>query len=202
MPDVIQNWDFSVLMHIRSCESSLAVWAAWLAATLAWKGIFFWVLAALLWVRGQRLIAAEIAVALLLGTIEIGALKGVISRPRPDLYLSLKLNIPMRELLTTAHSFPSGHTTLVAAAATVLISHFKDWRGWLPVLLVVGVGVARVYQGLHWPTDIAGSIVLGVVAGIIALRLSSVPLVKKLCAQPAVTDNADANSKPREKTPA
>ncbi len=199
MPEFIQNWDFSVLMSIRSCESSIAVWAAWLAATLAWKGIFFWGLAAVLWLRGQRLIAAEIAVALLLGTIEIGALKGVISRPRPDLYLSLKLNIPMKELLTTAHSFPSGHTTLVAAAAMVLISRWPDWRGWLAVLLVFAVGVARVYQGLHWPTDIAGSIALGVVAGAIAMRLCSLPLVRRFIPKPAVADNKAAEE-PRQKT--
>jgi undecaprenyl-diphosphatase len=113
----------------------------------------------------------QVALALLIATVEIGALKGIIARPRPDLYVSQHLHIPMPELLTTAHSFPSGHVTLAAAAVYVLAAACGAWVSAISWLFVVLVGIARVYQGLHWPSDIVGSIMLGIIAGILAQRI-------------------------------
>ena len=117
MFDSIQAWDVYVLTALRSCHDQWAVWLAWAFATAAWKGFFFWGVAALLLIIGRRLFAVQLAGSLLLGSLLVSALKGVVARPRPDLYSSIQLNIPMPELLSTQHSFPSGHTLLAAAAA-------------------------------------------------------------------------------------
>lgn len=179
MHPAIQQWDLGLLLWMRSCHSQLAVWAAWLVASLSWKGVSWWIMAAVFWVRGRRGLAAQFVLALFTGTLAIIALKGVVSRPRPDLYAAQQLNIPMPELLPTLHSFPSGHTLLAAAIMVVLVSQYRDWRAWSAVVFVGLVGLARVYQGMHWPTDIIGSVILGMVAGAAAMQLSGLPCLKR-----------------------
>lgn len=167
---------------LRAHHSQLAVWTAWIFSTLAWKGTFFWLIAAALWFKGKRLAAAQLAVALFIGTIEIGALKGLVLRPRPDLYTSQTLNIPMPELLSTTHSFPSGHTTLAACMAYIVSLTYGGWATWLSWLFVALVGVARVYQGMHWTTDVIGSVILGAVAGWLAVIICQHPLIARFTA--------------------
>jgi membrane-associated phospholipid phosphatase len=41
------------------------------------------------------------------------------------------------------------------------------------------VGLARVYQGMHWPSDIIGSIVMGIAAGAIAGGLCKLPIIRQ-----------------------
>ena len=180
MPGLIQSWDLTVLSCLRACHEPAAIWAAWVIASLAWKGIVWWILALALWLRGHRLIAAQLVFALLFASAEAASLKGFVLRPRPDLYASQQLNIPMPELLSTTHSFPSGHTTLAAACAAVVAIRYQGWRAWASLAFVFLCGVARIFQGMHWPSDVLGSVVLGVVAGLLALKVSSWPAVKRL----------------------
>ncbi len=107
-------------------------------------------------------------------------LKGIILRPRPDLWAAQQLHLPMPELFSTQHSFPSGHVLPCAGIALLLTVRYRDWRAVLAWLLVLAVGLARVYQALHWPSDVVGSVVLGVVAGWIALRICTLPPVSRL----------------------
>ncbi len=126
------------------------------------------------------MIACQLALALLIGSLDVALLKGWVLRPRPDLYAAQQLNIPMPELLSTSHSFPSGHTLVAAAAAVIFAATLRDWRAIVFFLFVIFVGVSRIYQGFHWPTDIIGSIVLGVVAGLLALWVCNQAPVKRL----------------------
>lgn len=192
MPGIIQSYDVAILTWLRSFHDPLAIWTAWVFATLAWKGTFFWLIAAGLWFKGYRLPAAQLAVALLIGTVEIGVLKGLVLRPRPDLYTSQTLNIPMPELLSTTHSFPSGHTTLAACTAYILSLTYGGWVTGLSWLFVAAVGVARVFQGMHWTTDVIGSVILGAVAGWLAVII---------CKHPTLTRFTSAKNR-AAKTPA
>jgi undecaprenyl-diphosphatase len=66
-------------------------------------------------------------------------------------------------------SFPSGHAATSFAAATVL--SFARPR-WAPAffLLALAIGFSRVYVGVHYPLDVVGGAVLGVVVAT-ALRM-------------------------------
>jgi undecaprenyl-diphosphatase len=114
---------------------------------------------ALLRVR-QRLAAAALT-ALMLGE---GAwddlLKLAAHRPRPDLFP----HAPAR-----GWSFPSGHAFATFCLAALLL--YLAWRGLprplrfpllaLSAVVVFGVGLSRVYLGVHYPSDVAGGWLAG-----------------------------------------
>jgi undecaprenyl-diphosphatase len=66
-------------------------------------------------------------------------------------------------ILLIAHapetSFPSDHATLMFAISVMLLT-FRELKGTGAILFVVSFisGLARVYVGLHFPMDIAGSL--------------------------------------------
>jgi undecaprenyl-diphosphatase len=141
---------------------------AWVVASLSTFGFCFWFLAAVLWIWGRRSIARQIALALVIATIMVSAIKLLVHRARPSAVISSLSAINPHDLFTDKFSFPSSHTTLAAAAAFTLLLNYKDWRALIAVLATVIIAATRMYQGMHFPTDILGGVVLGVISSLIA----------------------------------
>ena len=64
-------------------------------------------------------------------------------------------------------SFPSGHTTAAFAIASMMSLVYKDkiWIGILSYSLATGVGLSRVYDNKHWPSDVLIGAALGYAIG-------------------------------------
>jgi undecaprenyl-diphosphatase len=62
-----------------------------------------------------------------------------------------------------AWSFPSGHAAWFFALALVIWFANRKW-GWWFIALSVLMGIARIYAGVHWPMDIVGGAVVGLLS--------------------------------------
>ncbi len=108
----------------------------------------------------QTLIAHGIAALL------ANVLKHLIGRPRPKFMHSGDWQMSV-SLVSGLDSFPSGHSTASFAVATVLAKRFPLVG---PVCLGIAlfVGISRVLRGSHFPTDVMGGAVIGILSGCVA----------------------------------
>lgn len=118
--------------------------------------------------------AAVLTGAVLLAWTSSSLGKALYARPRPDL-------VPHGMTVYSA-SFPSGHSTLATATyltlAMLLASlaarrRTKALCYGVATVLLIGVGLSRVYLGVHWPSDVLAGWTLGAawaLAAWIALR--------------------------------
>lgn len=63
-------------------------------------------------------------------------------------------------------SFPSGHVAFLFALAMAVYFFNKKW-GIVFLILGLLVGLARVFVGIHYPLDILGGMVVGILSAII-----------------------------------
>lgn len=104
------------------------------------------------WSGRPRLTAAsaDLVRAQLIGEALKTGLKQAVRRQRPE---------------GGGYAFPSGHTTVSFASATVLQRHF-GWRVGVPAYAVASyVGLSRVQMRRHYLSDVAFGAALGIVVG-------------------------------------
>lgn len=125
----------------------------------------------LLFFRKTRSLGIGVLLSLLLNLILVNiTLKPIVARPRPwmaDPAIIPKIPLPADP------SFPSGHTS---AAFAFALAFLRKKKYFVPALiLAVLMGISRVYLCVHYPTDVLGGAVCGIVCGI-----ASIPLAEKL----------------------
>jgi undecaprenyl-diphosphatase len=108
------------------------------------------------WVKGFRREALWLAICLAVVWLAASVIKGIIDRARPD---------------GGDFSFVSGHTSYFTAFSGYLLFTLKRTmadRRWLAagrvalVVFIASMGFSRIYLGDHWPTDVFGGFMLGV----------------------------------------
>jgi len=84
-------------------------------------------------------------------------IKIIIKMPRP--YLALGNVNPLLNKID--FSFPSGHATFYMALAFALFFSHKKAGYWFMFFALI-VGIARIIAGVHFPIDILGGYILGI----------------------------------------
>lgn len=111
--------------------------------------------------KSGAILAAALCVDIVLCN---GILKHLFRRIRP-----CDINTSVQLLITRPNdfSFPSGHTAAAFAAVTALDAA-DEKKLWKPALvLAIFMAFSRLYLYVHYPTDILGGIITGVVSGYI-----------------------------------
>ena len=70
-------------------------------------------------------------------------------------------NHVVRLIPENSYSFPSGHTIFFFALVAMIFFYNKKLAYWLGGGGII-MGLARIIVGVHWPSDILGGIVLGI----------------------------------------
>lgn len=157
-------WEHSLLLRI---DRSVPPAVDWVMLALPWLGTNLTLLPILalfsLWLwrkKGRGELALQLIITVLGSLIMNALLKALFDRPRPELW-------PHRGQFKWA-AYPSGHAIVgVAVFFTIALMLHRE-RGWVWPYFVAGGLLtinlySRLYLGVHWPTDVLGGLLLGVV---------------------------------------
>jgi len=98
-------------------------------------------------------------------------------RPRPFVTLPKGTFTQLIPQIADA-SFPSDHTSGSFGFAAGSWRKTPLWVRWSFTLLAILVAIARIYSGVHWPTDVLASVIIGVVSAKITWLIN--PLFRPL----------------------
>lgn len=111
---------------------------------------------------GERSQATILVIAAAGAAVLNNLLKYIFGRARPLLW--------ERVVDVGQYSFPSGHAMISMVVYGIigylLSSKFPQWRLLiisLTLVLVTGIGLSRLYLGVHWPTDVVAGYAAGLV---------------------------------------
>ena len=134
----------------------------------------FWIILTLLFLiipkmrKTGIIMAAALIMDLLICNV---AVKNLVARTRP-----YDVNTSVQLLVAKLHdySFPSGHTAASFASVTALYLA-GERKLWKPALVLAClIAVSRLYLYVHYPTDVLGGVVIGIIAGYLGYRLVKV----------------------------
>lgn len=160
------NWDESLFRAINGLAGQ-SPFLDWLALTLSSSGNL-WAPGILLfgywlWLSWREALVGAPALAGSIGLMDfVGAqIKHLVARPRPCMIFS---DIHHVEACGKVFGFPSNHAINTATAAAFFQVLYPK-SGWISWPLVLLVGLARVFIGAHYVTDVVGGWVIGGVCG-------------------------------------
>ncbi len=163
--DAILNFDAAALLYIQENLRCAFLNPIMTFVTRLGDAGFIWILLGIILLfpkktrRGGFDMIMCLAVTFVLTDV---ILKDLVGRIRPYEVIE-GLNILVAP--ETSFSFPSGHTSSSFTCATALSLSFGKKGAWsfLPAALIA---LSRLYVGVHYPTDILGGIVVGVLAAL------------------------------------
>ena len=93
-----------------------------------------------------------------------------VHRARPYITLPDAHNIIGPQLSEELQSMPSGHALFFFGLAMAVYRYNKRW-GIVFFVGALSMGITRVIGGIHWPSDILGGALIGILVGWLTIQL-------------------------------
>ncbi|NLZ49287.1 MAG: phosphatase PAP2 family protein [Clostridiales bacterium] len=137
--------------------------------TILGEGVLYvLVIAALYWCVNKS-IGLRLAFIQIFSMFTNGVIKNIFKASRP---IGQDGIFSLRTETATGYSFPSGHSQGSTTFWAALMRLFKKvWIYILGSIIVLAVGISRLYLGVHWPKDVVGGIIFGVLSVFIADKI-------------------------------
>lgn len=177
MIDYITSFDFSILDFIYENIRCDFLDPIMLGVTrFADAGIGWIILGLVLLIpRKTRVWGAAAIIAMIIGLVTGEfILKNIFCRMRPydayEFYHGTALPFVLNAGTESSFSFPSGHTCCSFASATVYFCGNKKW-GTVALVFAALIGFSRLYNYVHFPTDVFAGMLLGIGCGLLTVWL-------------------------------
>ena len=127
--------------------------------TMLGEEYFYIVLLALVFWCVDKRYGYKLSFAFLFSGMLNGMAKSIVRAPRP---IGVEGIRSLRVETATGTSFPSGHTQNITTFMVSLMRRLRRrWVYAVGCVLILLVGISRLYLGVHWPADVLGGVVLG-----------------------------------------
>jgi membrane-associated phospholipid phosphatase len=169
----LTRWDDDVVRWFaENRTTAMSNWTDYATKVADTFGILLVLLVAtiVLVVMRRRWDALLLVVALCMELLAFLTVNQLVDRPRPQ--------VARLGSLPSTSSFPSGHTAAMVALygglALLLSARFRSWIvrlvSWITAVLATAVvGWARVYRGMHHPSDVVAGALLGLAVLVVAM---------------------------------
>ena len=116
--------------------------------------------------KNRAMILLSIAAALIARFMVKTIILFFYDRPRPYMELTSVHKLISVSAVENLQSFPSGHAIFFFALSTVIYS-FNKKLGIFFLAFSTLMSIARIFVGVHWPSDILAGAILGTIIGVI-----------------------------------
>ncbi len=123
-----------------------------------------------------KMVTAALVSGLFARLVLVNLIRWILPKARP--FVENQVNLLITHPPTSA--FPSGHASFYFAIVAVVFLYFKKMKKppkfwWLISLLFflisLAIGIARVFCGIHWPSDILAGVIVGIFSGWLVYRI-------------------------------
>ena len=169
-----KTFDDTIYNTIISFRNPLLDWFLKIITKFGNRLFIFILLIIMLLIIKEQKYRYILGIEVILITLGNIVLKNIIARIRPD---------HLRLIKQGGYSYPSGHAMISIAVYGFLIFYIykkvkekkaKVFLITLLTLLIIGIGISRIYLGVHYPSDVlAGYILASIILQVVISKISN-----------------------------
>ncbi|SCH17430.1 undecaprenyl pyrophosphate phosphatase [uncultured Clostridium sp.] len=157
-----------ILMYLQSIRSPLLN-ALFLILTISTEVPIIVLFSALMYWCINKKFGQRILFSLIGNFVVNTGIKEYVRAPRPIGTDGLE---SLRVSTATGYSFPSGHTqTATSFWTSFMILAKNNWMYILGIIMILAVGISRLYLAVHWPIDVAFGWIFGIFFSIVLIKI-------------------------------
>ena len=162
------NIQINILKFFQSIRNPILN-ALFLILTISTEAPVIIIMTAIMYWCVNKKYGQKLLFALIPNIVINTGIKEFVKAPRPIGTAGLE---SLRVSTATGYSFPSGHTQTATTFWTSLIIIFRQkWMYILGSVMILGVGVSRLYLGVHWPIDVICGWIFGIFFTVIFTKI-------------------------------